>query len=921
MSPEPDSPDWRPLVREHAATAAVDLPQTTVDEIALHLADLYTAARAEGCSESDARARVVTALDESALTMLQRHASRDPRRPYARAADEAARVSQGRSFSVSSAIRMAFRQFRQHPAFALVTVLVLGLGTGAATTVFTIVDAVVLRPLPYAAPDRLVTMWDTNTEQGLAHDPISPVNFMDYRALPVFTDAAAWWRPGINLVDPGLDPVRVNTIEVGGNVFDVLGVRPQIGAGFPVNGPMFVQNELIAVISDRLWRTRYSADPSIIGRQLVLSGTPYTVVGVMPPKFHYPDDIDIWQRLRWDLTQHSRSAHFMEAVGRLSDGTTFDQAQSAVAALALRLEADFPRHNKGWATRLIPLLDEQLGYYRPALMVLFGAVGLLLVIGCLNVASLLLTRALSREREVAVRIAMGASPRQLVTQLLAESLVLSVVGAAIGIAATLVALPVILSLTPLEIPRLDEASVNLRALGLGLVVVVATTLFFGLVPALLLLRSQLTTDLKSGERGSSRGARRIYSVLVAGEVALACALLVSSALLVRTVGRMTETPTGIDADHVVTTTVQFAGSNYADWRVVADTHAAVIEQIRQQPGVQAVGGSNFLPLEVGWRGVFAIHGEPPPARPEDAPQAQYHSVSEGYFEALGARMSAGRAFAPSDNVSSAPVVIVNDTFAKRFLASGPAVGRTITTTSTAIGPLGLNLMRARPAPPPGQRLPPLPPTPFEIIGVVADVRNVPLGQTVEPALYFSTRQYPFREQFLAVRATDPGTARAAIRTGLKNAAPNVPVATVQTWGERFARRTAEPRLLMTILVFFGALAGLLAALGVYGLFSWSVALRTRELAIRLTLGARPAAVGSLVVRQSALLVVLGLVIGIVVIRAAQGALTRVLYEVSPGDIGSTVTASAVLLAAALIACIPPALRAMRVDPVEGLRAE
>lgn len=819
-----------------------------------------------------------------------------------------------------SAIRMAFRQFRQHPTFALVTVLVLGLGTGAATTVFTVIDAVVLRPLPYAGPDKLVTFWDTNTEQGLAHDPISPVNFMDYRSLPVFSDAAAWWRPGVNLVDPGLDPVRVNTIEVGGNIFAVLGVRPQIGAGFPTDGPMFVQNELVAVISDRLWRTRYSGDPSIVGKQLTLNGTPYTVVGVMPPKFHYPDDIDVWQRLRWDLTQHSRAAHFMEAVGRLSEGTTFDQAQSAVETLALRLQGEFPRTNKGWATRLIPLLDEQLGYYRPALMVLFGAVGLLLVIGCLNVASLLLTRALSREREIAVRIAMGAAPRQLVTQLLAESLVLSVVGAVIGIVATIAALPVIQSFTPLDIPRLDEATVDLRALGLGLVVVAVTTLFFGLVPALLLLRSQLTTDLKSGERGSSRGARRIYSVLVAGEVALACALLVSSALLVRTVGRMTETPTGVDADHVVTTTVQLSGTAFNSWRVVGETHAAIIEQIRQQPGVQAVGGSNFLPLEVGWRGGFGIDGEPPPARPEDAPQVQYHSVSEGYFDALGAQMAAGRGFEAFDIPTSAPVVIVNETFAKRFL-SGSAVGRVITSSTTGIGPLGLNLIRARPAPPPGQQLPHLPPTRYEIIGVVRDVRNVPLGQTVEPALYFSTRQFPFRELFLAVRAADTATALAAVRTGLKNAAPNVPMATVQTWGERFSKRTAEPRLLMTILIFFGGLAGLLAALGVYGLFSWSVALRTRELAIRLTLGARPASVGGLVVRQSAILCVIGLAIGIVVIRAAEGALSRVLYEVSPGDISSTMTASGVLLVAALIACIPPALRAMRVDPVEGLRAE
>jgi predicted permease len=537
-------PDWPALVRARATAAGVDLPQATVDELSLHLDDLYGAAVAEGVGHDAALARAMTALDESGFAVLRRHARRTQ--------DSSA----GATLNVAGAIRMAFRQFWQHPTFALVVVLVLGLGTGAATTVFTAVDAVVLRPLPFAAPDRLVTLWDTNTEQGLAHDPISPVNFMDYRALPVFSDAAAWWRPGVNLIDPGLDPVRVNTIEVSGNVFDVLGVRPQIGAGFPDRGPLFVSNELIAVISDRLWRNRYSADPGIIGQPLSLNDTPYIIVGVMPARFHYPDDIDVWQRLRWDMTQHSRSAHFMEAVARLSDGTTFDEAQRAVETLALRMQGDFPQTNKGWASRLIPLLDEQLGYYRPALMVMFGAVGLLLVIGCLNVASLLLTRALSRDREIAVRIAMGATPRQLITQLLAESLVLSAAGAALGLVAAAISLPLILNLTPIDIPRLDQARVNLRALGLGAGIVVASTMFFGLLPALLLLKKQLSTDLKSGERGSSRGARRTYSVLVAGEVALACALLVSSALLVRTVNRMMSTPLGIDADPVVTSIVQ-----------------------------------------------------------------------------------------------------------------------------------------------------------------------------------------------------------------------------------------------------------------------------------------------------------------------------------------------------------------------------
>jgi putative ABC transport system permease protein len=822
---------------------------------------------------------------------------------------------------VVSALRTAFRQFRQHPSFALVTVLVLGLGTGAATTVFTVVDAVVLRPLPYAAPDRLVTLWDTNVEKGLAHDPISPVNFMDYRALPVFSDAAAWWRPGVNLVDPGMDPVRVNTIEVSGNVFDVLGVRPQVGPGFPEKGPLFVQNELVAVISDRLWRTRYSADPSIIGRQLSFNTTPYTIVGVMPAKFHYPDDVDVWQRLRWDLTQHSRAAHFMEAVVRLSDGTTFEQAHSAVDGLGLRLQNEYARTNKGWASRLIPLLDEQLGYYRPALMVLFGAVGLLLVIGCLNVASLLLTRALSRDREIAVRIAMGASPRQLVTQLLAESLVLSLAGAGVGILAAAASLPLILGLTPVDVPRLDEASVDLRALGLGVAVVLVTTLFFGLVPALLLLKTQLTTELKSGERGSSRGARRIYSVLVAGEVALACALLVSSALLIRTVGRMMETPTGVQADEVLTTTVRLSpgapsqdpAAIRAGWREMSITHARILEEIRQQPGVVAAGHTNFLPFEVGWRNPFQVDGQPPPPRPEDAPQAQMHSISEGYFEAMGATIVDGRALTPFDNADNAGVLVVNESFARRFLTESRPVGQIVRIHATGIGPLGVNLKASGPRVPGGM--------PFEVVGVVRDVRNVPLGQAVEPAMYFSTRQFPFSEVFLTVKATDRNAAVTAVREGLRRAAPNVPMATVQTWGERFATRTAEPRLLMTILVCFGALAALLAAIGVYGLFSWSVALRTRELAIRLTLGARPASVGTLVVRQSAVLVIAGLVVGVIMIRAAQGALARVVYGVSPSDVGSIAAATIVLFAAALIACIPPAMRAMRVDPVVGLRAE
>ena len=823
-----------------------------------------------------------------------------------------------------SALNAALRQLRHHPAFAVITVLVLGLGTGAATAVFTVVDAVVLRRLPYRQPDRLVTIWDTNADQALSHDPISPVNFMDQRALPVFEDAAAWWRPGINLTEPGRDPMRVNTIEASGNLFEVLGIRAQLGDGFPQGGPLFARGEPLAVISDRLWRDRFNGDRAILGRPLILNGSSYIVAGVMPAGFHFPDEVDVWQRLQWDMTQHSRQAHFMEAVARLKADATIEQAQSAVDALWIRLVQEFGQTRntpgKGWGSRLVPLLDEQLGYYRPALIVLFGAVGLLLAIAVLNVASLLLTRALAREREIALRVALGASPRQLVKQLMSESLVLSAAGAAVGVIAAMAALPLILRLMPLEIPRLQEASVDTRALALGLLLVGFTTVFFGLVPAVLLLKRQVSVDLKSGERGSSRGARRLYSVLVTAEVALACALLVSSALLVRTVQHMMRTPLGVNADEVLVTTVQLSvppaprGTPVRDvWLPIAETHAQIVEAIRRQPGVVAAGATNFLPLEIGWRQPFVLDGQPWPARIDDAPQAQMQSVSEGYLETMGASLVEGRLFTPFDNRDTAGVIVVNETFVRRHLHEGRAVGTVVRLQTSSIGPLGVNLKAASTHEPAGQA--------FEVIGVVRDIRNVPLGQRTEPAFFTTTRQYPFSEVFLAVRATDAATALTAVRDGLRAVAPQVPMAAARTWGDRFASRTAEPRLLMVLLLFFGGVAAALAALGVYGLFSWAVAQRTRELAIRLTLGARPVHVGGSVLAQSAVLIGAGLAVGLVVVRLSEAALTRVLYEVSPSDSGSIFMAAAVLVIAAIVACLPPALRAMHVNPVEGLRVE
>ena len=904
--------DWRALVIRHARACGTALSPSMVAELATHLEDVYLTALDDGASENAANRAAEDTLDRSPLDVLAAEIRRQAGHPRVRSTDDLARGQAQRSLAMLYAIRIAVRQFRNQPLFALLTVLVLGLGTGAAVTVYTVVDAVVLRPLPYRAPDRLVALWDSNAAKGLPHEPLSPVTFMDYRGLHAFSDAAAWWRPDVNLADPGLDPIRVKTVETSANLFAVLGVQPQLGAGFPQDGHLF-SNDLAAVISAKLWRTRYSADRSIVGRQLRLNGQPFTVLGVMPDGFDYPGDIDVWERLSWDMSQHVRVAHFMEAVARLGPGVDLTQAREDGLALAGRLGRQFADSNGGWAYQFVPLLDDQLGYYRPALLVMFGAVGLLLLIGCLNVASLLLARALARDREVAVRVALGATGRQIVTQLLAESFVLSMAGIGVGLLIAIGALPIIVALTPVTIPRLSEVTVSGRVLVFAMGVGAFTTIGFGLVPALVLLRRQLGSHLRAGDRGASRGSQRLYQTLVVGEVALACALLMGSALLVRTVRQMTQVPSGVTADHVLLTSVQLSGASYKEWQKVADTQAALLEHIRLQPGVSAAGASIRMPFETGWRTGFYMN-DIRPAQEADEPQAQIMSVSDGYFEAMGARLVSGRFFSPQDTSHTQGVTIVNEAFVRQYAGGRAAIDQRVTTAGQ-IGPLGVSLTAI--AQPDGY----LKPQPTTIIGVVGDIPNAALGQPVEPTIYSPAAQFPFRSMFFAVSARDETTAATAVRRALHDVSPITPLGPTETWSDRFGKRTAEPRVLMATLSAFGVLAAILASLGVYGLFSWSVASRRRELAIRLTLGARPARIGALILEQGIFLVAIGLTGGWLVVHAAREPLATLLFQVSPSDPVSTMTAAGLLMTASLAACLPAARRAMRVNPVEGLRSE
>lgn len=804
-----------------------------------------------------------------------------------------------------SDLRFGTRALRRAPSFTIAAVLALGLGTGSAAGVFSLLRGVVLRPLPYAQPDRLVTLWEVNHTKSLEHEPISPVNFGDYRRLnAVFEDAAAWWRPQINLADDSGEPVRVSSVETTENLFAVLGVRPYLGQSFTIH-PQLYGSQHEAVISYRLWQSRFNGDRAIVGKPVRLNGYSYTIVGVMPAGFGFPGQTDLWQQLNWDLSHHTRFAHFMESVARLKPGVTIEAGQRELDRLSARLGAENKASNAAWTVRATALDREIAGVFRPALFALLGASGLLLLIACINVANLLLARAVSRRREVALRAAIGASRARLIRLFLTESLVLAVIGSLIGLAVAVASVRGLLAWSPIRIPRAEGVGVDLTVLLFATLVAAVTVIVFGLVPAVFLSGVELHDTLKDGTRGSGTRGRGLRNALVVSEVALAVVLLSGSGLLIRSVSKLVRVDAGLDPTSAITIDLQLPDAAYRDWTRVDQFYTSLVNALRPNPEIVGVGAANFLPLEPGWRLPYQVTDARTTA--DQAPQAQFHIADEGYFTALRIPVVSGRTFTAHDDAHSPPVVVINETMARQLAPGGSAVGKRVATSIEFIGPLSRRIVAD---------------SQYQVVGVVKDVKNSSLRSASEPAVYFASHQFPSRKMHLVVRGHGEGARLASlVRNEAQRLDPSLPLGDIKPMERVLEESVDPPRFVMLLMSVFAGLALTLAAVGIYGILTFLVSHRRRDIAIRLALGAEPAAMLRMIVREGLGLAFVGCALGVIGALVAGRALAGFLFGVAPWDPVTLGGVVALVGFVATAACIVPGRRAASEDPVRALRAE
>jgi len=795
-------------------------------------------------------------------------------------------------------LRYGARTLMKNPAFTLAAVLTLALGIGANTAIFSVVNAVLLRPLPYEDPERLVMIYETNLAKGWPQFSVSPPNFADWSEQSRVFDGMTGFRGAAFNLTGVAEPERISGMFVSKRFFGMVGVRPLLGRTFtPDEDEPGKENR--AVLAYGLWQRRFGGDLGIVGKPLTLNGDAYTVVGVMPAGFALPRDTEIWAPLSFRPGEmKQRGSHYMSVLARLKPGVTLETAQTEMSAIAGRLEKEYPDSNSGWGARVVPLLEQAVAGIRPALLTLLGAVGFVLLIACANVANLLLARAEARRREMAVRAALGAGRPRLIRQLLTECVLLALVGGGLGLLLAVWGIDALRALEPADLPRLKEIRVDLAVLGFTAAASLVTGLIFGLAPAIQISRTDLNVTLREGERGSGGSSRgRVRGALVVAEIALALVLLIGAGLHLRSLHELQGVDPGFDTANLLTMRVSLPGSKYSAGAQGVSFYRQALERLDGLPGVRSAAAVSSLPLS-DYDLIFTFHVEGrPPLPPSEQVSADWHAVSRDYFRTMGIPLVRGRFFTERDDASAPRVAIINETMARRTWPGEDPIGRRI---SIGIGPEALR----------------------EVVGVVKDVKQSGLDADIAMQVYEPYPQQAWQSMFFVLRAESvPEDLSASARRAILDVDKDQPVFGIRTMDQILSGATAQRRFNMLLLCLFAAVALALAAVGVYGVIAYSVAQRTHEIGIRMALGAQRRDVLGMVARQGLPLAVMGIASGLAGAAAVTRLMTSLLFGVSATD-PATVTATALLMAAvAALACYIPARRATKVDPMTALRCE
>ncbi|HKQ93286.1 MAG TPA: ABC transporter permease [Blastocatellia bacterium] len=807
-------------------------------------------------------------------------------------------------------LRYGARMLMKKPGFALIAVITLALGIGANTAIFSVVNAVLLRPLPYAEPERLVALWESNTQRPMSRNSISYPNFFDWRAQSQsFERMASYYTIPLDLTGIAT-PVNLRGATVSPDLFATLGVKPLLGRWFVAEEEK--PGIRAAIISHSLWQRQFDGDPNIVGRSLTLGGRPFNVVGVMPTGFQFPIEaspVEIWVTSSVDGEKadpkepsqyENRGSQFLVAVGRLKPGVTLEQAQAEMNVIAGNLEKQYPDFNTRSGVRLIPYHNDLVYDYSEALWLILGAVGCVLLIACANVANLLLARATARYKEIAVRAALGASRRRVIRQLLTECLLLSLVGGLLGLLLAWWGTEALVKLIPEDMPRLAEINIDRWVFGFTLLISAVTGVVFGLAPALQASKIELTEAMKEGSRGAVGGRGRLRSALVVAEIAIALVVLIGAGLLMQTFRRLQQVDLGFKAGNALTASVVLPLARYPKNEQITAFYQALLERVKALPGVEAVSAIAPLPLSGDmFRISFEVEGRNIPKG--ELPSSHFRSISLDYFSVMKIPLLAGRAFTERDNAIAPGVVIVNETFANRHFPNENPIGKHIKPGVSAEGE----------------------PVWREIVGVVKDVKHrQSLSRDYEPEYYVPHAQIPFNGMTLIMRTTNDARSLArSIQQEVQALDRDVPVYRIKTLDQYLGVAVAQPKFNALLLSLFAGLALLLTAIGLYGVMAYAVVQRAQEIGIRIALGAQAGDVLKMVLRQGLKLTTLGLAIGLAAAYALTRYMQSLLFGVKATDPSTFAAIALTLIAVALVACWVPARRATKVDPMIALRCE